>query len=76
MSVLSSALRDDLALRRALGFKLRDAGSTLRRFVSFLDEQGASHITTDIALQWAVLPQRAQPAQGAQRLRMVRRFAV
>jgi len=76
MSDLLQALQDYLALRRALGFKLTDYGSALPKFISFLEQQGASQITTELALRWAVLPQGAQPAEWARRLRMVRHFAV
>jgi integrase len=75
MSALSSALREYLALRRALGFKLRGDGKALQNFVAFLDQQGASHITTAMALRWAVLPQNAQPARWARRLSIVRLLA-
>lgn len=75
MSGLSSTLHDYLALRRRLGFKLRDEQAVLQRFVFFLERQGASYITTEMALRWAVLPQGAQPAHWARRLSMVRLFA-
>jgi integrase/recombinase XerD len=75
MSGLSSTLDDYLALRRSLGFKLAEGEGVLGDFVSFLDRQGASHITTELALRWAVLPQGAQPAHWARRLCLVRHFA-
>jgi len=37
MSTLREALGDYLAMRRALGFKLRSDGVALSSFVSFLD---------------------------------------
>jgi integrase/recombinase XerD len=75
MSTLQKALNDYLALRRALGFKLRLAGRLLQRFVDFAQATGAAYITTELALQWATQPAQVQPAQWANRLGMVRRFA-
>lgn len=75
MSTLLKAVRDYLTLRRTLGFKLREPGIYLHQFVSFLERQGASFITTELALRWAMLPANAQPAHWAARLRAVRLFA-
>jgi site-specific recombinase XerD len=75
MSPLRSALEDYLALRRSLGFRLRLAGRLLQGFVEFADNQGAEFITCELALQWATAPSDVQPAQWANRLGMVRRFA-
>ena len=75
MSPLQSALDEYLALRHALGHKLHLAGRLLQRFVDFADHTGATYITTELALRWATQPADAQPAQWANRLGMVRRFA-
>ena len=75
MTPLLTAVADYLSLRRRLGYKLRDPGIYLHDFVSFLERQGASHITTDLALRWAMQPANAQPAHWAARLRAVRLFA-
>lgn len=75
MNTLQAALDDYLALRRALGFELRLAGRLLQRFVDFAQATNAAFITTELALQWATQPTDAQPAQWANRLGMVRRFA-
>ncbi len=75
MTALLKAVVDYLDLRRRLGYKLRDPGIYLRDFVSFLERQGASRITTDLALRWAMQPVNAQPAHWAARLRAVRLFA-
>jgi integrase/recombinase XerD len=75
MSPLQSALDEYLALRHALGHKLRLPGRLLQRFVDFADHTGATYITTELALGWATQPADAQPAQWANRLGMVRRFA-
>lgn len=72
---LHKALEEYLAIRRTLGFKLSDEGKELPKFLQFLEQQGVSFITTELALRWATLPIKAQPAHWAARLRMVRLFA-
>ena len=76
MSSLQVALDEYLAVRHALGYKLRLSGRLLQRFVDFADRQGATYITSELASAWAMLPGSAQPAQWANRLGMVRRFAL
>lgn len=75
MSPLQNALDEYLALRRALGHKLCDAGRLLRRFVAFADHAGAPYITTELALAWATQSTTVQPAEWARRLGVARRFA-
>lgn len=75
MCALRTALEEYLALRRALGFKLRLSGRLLHRFVDFAERESATAISTELALRWATQPADAQPAQWANRLGMVRRFA-
>jgi integrase/recombinase XerD len=75
MKNLRKAVQDYLALRRALGFKLRQVEVGLLDFVSFLERKGDSHITTTRALEWATQPSHVQPAAWAQRLSFVRGFA-
>ena len=75
MKSLSKALQEYLSLRRGLGFKLKEDGRVLAEFLSFLEEKGTSHITTDLAVNWAVMPRNAQPTHWARRLRMARFFA-
>ncbi len=71
----AKALEEYLSLRRGLGFKLREEGTILPDFVAFLKDQGATYITTELAVQWAMKPRNAQPSHWARRLRMVRLFA-
>ena len=59
---LRDSLEDYLALRRALGFRLKTAGRLLDQFVSWLDDRGSDTITTEDALAWAVLPPGASQA--------------
>ena len=75
MSELGTAVQEYLATRRALGFKLRDEGVCLPQFVRFLEQEGASFITADLALKWAMQAKKASPAYWARRLGMVRIFA-
>lgn len=75
MSSLQKAVQDYLSLRRKLGYKLYEPGLHLADFVSFLERQRASHITTELALRWAMQPADAQPSHWAARLRSVRLFA-
>jgi len=75
MSPLREALRDYLQIRRSLGFKLDAAGRLLEDFVGFLEQAGATRITTELARSWARLPRDAQPLWWRRRLGMVRGFA-
>ncbi|MGY3614093.1 hypothetical protein [Bradyrhizobium sp. USDA 10063] len=76
MSSLHTALEEYLGVRRALGYKLRLPGWLLRRFVEFAKRERSHYITTQLALKWATQPAHATPAQWANRLGMVRRFAM
>ncbi|RJQ66023.1 MAG: integrase [Desulfobacteraceae bacterium] len=75
MIPLRKAVENYLTMRRSLGFKLRDMGYNLHHFVAFMEQQGASVITAELALRWAQLPQGVQPAYWASRLSYVRSFA-
>jgi integrase len=75
MSAMRDALRDYLAMRRALGFKLVSDGAGLSSFVAFLEEAQAEYISTALALAWAQTPTSVQPARWARRLEYVRGFA-
>lgn len=75
MNTLRQAVREYLNLRHNLGFKLYKAGKLLPAFVKFLEEHGASYITTKLALAWAQQPSEVQPIVWAERLSVVRIFA-
>jgi integrase/recombinase XerD len=75
MSKLRTVLGEYLAVRRALGHKLRDPAQLLQQFVDFAEQAGASYITTELALKWATQPAHAQRTWWAARLGVVRRFA-
>jgi len=74
MKNLSQHLNDYLKLRRQLGYKLQEAESLLRNFISFAEQEGAGVITSKLAIRWAARP-NIKPAQGGSRLSAVRRFA-
>jgi integrase/recombinase XerD len=73
---LEQALNHYLQVRRSLGYRLREPESLLRNFVAFLQAERAPYITRRTALRWATRPAKAQPATWAQRLGIVRRFAI
>src|SRR5262249_27585756 len=76
MSTLREAAEQYLQLRRDLGSKLCETGRLLQSFLAFAEREGASHVTTDLALRWAQQPAGVQPATWALRLQVVRRFAL
>src|SRR3954467_8142947 len=76
MSTLRQASEQYRQRRRNLGCKLSGVGCLLEDFVAFAEREGASHVTTDLALRWAQQPAGVQPATWASRLRIVRRFAL
>ncbi len=75
MSGLLQALEDYLKIRRALGFDLRETERCLRGFVTFMKQERASCITTELALRWARRPANGEQATWAQRLARIRHFA-
>ena len=75
MSTLATHVHDYLRMRRALGFKLDREQRLLSQFAAYLQEAGASTVTSNLAIAWARLPVHAQPNQWAQRLAVARRFA-
>jgi integrase/recombinase XerD len=75
MTTLRQAVKEYLQMRRALGFKLHDAGKGLLDFVTFMEQHRARYITQALALAWAQQPSNVQSARWAQRLAFVRGFA-
>ena len=75
MKALKKGVRDYIKMRRSLGYKLQEAPKLLHDFTSFLRQQGASHITIPLAVQWAQRNPKVQPAEWARRLTCVRGFA-
>lgn len=75
MSAMREALTQYVALRRALGTQLQEPARTLEDFIEFLAQERSEFITTELALRWAMKPERVQRATWARRLSMVRQFA-
>ncbi|MGH2358025.1 MAG: tyrosine-type recombinase/integrase, partial [Candidatus Limnocylindria bacterium] len=75
MSDLASRAEEYLALRRALGYKLRGYDAVLRELVGWLDDRNAGVVTADLALAWAQSRPTSSPLRQRQRLTIVRRFA-
>ena len=53
MNALRQALADYLAVRRALGYRLARAEKLLAQFLTFVEDRGEEHLTTETALAWA-----------------------
>lgn len=74
MNSLRESLQEYIDLRRGLGYKMHEEGMQLPRFVSFMEEHKAEHISARLALEWAQCA-AVQPAERARRLCFVRGFA-
>ncbi|MBM3851618.1 MAG: integrase [Verrucomicrobia bacterium] len=70
-----STLRAYLALRRSLGYKLRDAARYLELFLAFLAQRQAPRITAALALEFATADPRLGESSRAARFAAVRAFA-
>jgi integrase/recombinase XerD len=75
VSALRAMAEEYLAIRRTLGFKLKDPGRLVIQFVDYLEDVGATVITTERALAWLQLRTTASPFRQRQRLSAVREFA-
>jgi integrase/recombinase XerD len=75
MNRLRKAVRDYLAKRRGLGFKLVRHEAGLGEFVSFLARKRSARITVNLALEWATRDANHRPCEWAARLSVVRGFA-
>ena len=76
MSALDNHVDDYLRLRRTLGCDLEETGRLLRRFAAELDAAGVTHITTQVAVRWALAVKVSAPSSvPATRYRAVRGFA-
>jgi len=75
MNTLRQELANYLGLRRSLGYRLQRTEKLLNQFLDYLDQNDASRVTSELALQWAQLPSAADPVWWAARLGVVRGFA-
>lgn len=72
---LSGQLADYVALRRSLGFAVKEADWLLPGFVGYLAEHDARHVTCELALAFATAPAQVLPVTHRQRLTAIRGFA-
>jgi integrase len=73
---ITEIVQQYLDFRRQLGYQLKIEGEELLRFGRFADKIGHhGSITTDLAVQWATLPEKGSRVYHARRLDMVRRLA-
>jgi len=75
MKSLNHSIDDYLALRRGLGFKLREYGLCLLEFTSFMKMNGSTHITSKLAVEYATRRQDEKPVSWTRRLAIIRGFA-
>jgi hypothetical protein len=76
MSELAERAREYLELRRMLGHELAEAARLLPRFVAYLDDLGATTITNEAALAWALQPDVGPDSKvRARRMTVARAFA-
>ena len=75
MTDLQNRVREYMALRRSLGYKLRKFEARLNEFVTFLDGKGSSHVTTKLVLAWIVESSHGAMSSRSERLYIVRGFA-
>jgi len=74
MNTLRTAVNTYVAMRRGLGYKLRDLEKRLTDFAFFMEQHGATIVTSKLAVEWATsLPGRQ--ASCTLRLSDVRGFA-
>jgi integrase len=76
MSALAERAHEYLRLRRALGHELAEAARLLPRFVTYLDSIGATSVTVEAALAWALQPDTGPASKvRARRMTVARGFA-
>src|SRR5260370_36606579 len=68
MTRLRGQVAGYLALRRAMGFKMEKYGPLLDSLAGYLEEAGLGTVTTQAAVEWAMLPQGVHPHRWKQRL--------
>jgi integrase/recombinase XerD len=75
MSTLSQELDRYLTIRRGLGYDLRTSERFLRRFITFVEQECAVYITTELFLRWRNSFGHAGNGTWVARLGAVRLFA-
>ncbi len=72
--MLTAAVDSYLAIRRTLGFRLRDTEMILRDFAAFASAKQDTHVRTRTVLEW-IRAANGSPLRSCVRLRTVVRFA-
>jgi integrase/recombinase XerD len=75
MRDLRKNLREYIDLRRALGFRLRKHERRLSEFITFLEARRTDHITTKLAIAWAMESSKGHKHSCFERLSFIRSFA-
>jgi integrase/recombinase XerD len=75
MSALALHVEEYLAMRRSVGYALRQEGRMLASFVECMERRGITRLTLEAELGWATAPQHASPTWWSKRLTVVRGFA-
>jgi len=71
-----SQVKEYISYKRKLGFQLQTGTGRLLNFAKYADKSGhTGPVTTELALKWASLTQKASQPCLAQRLGIIRRFA-
>ena len=73
VAMLKQSIDAFLALRRAVGFRLKDEEYLLHAFAHFASARGETHVRTQSATEWAAATR--SPWQRERRLRVVAGFA-
>jgi integrase/recombinase XerD len=72
--MLTAAVDAYLAMRRTLGYQLRDTEAILRDFAAFADSKEDTHVVTQTVLEW-IRRANGSPQRSCVRLRTVVHFA-
>jgi len=75
MKSLATSVREYVAMRRALGFKLEKYETWLLDFAAFLKRNRSTYITIKGALEWTAQTRSTDQNYRASRLQVVRGFA-
>lgn len=75
MNSLRRSLIDYLAVRRALGYKLKRAEKLLAQFLTYVENRGDQHLRIATMLAWATQPSGSDRGWSSYRLSIVRGFA-
>lgn len=76
MTKLSKSIKDYLALRNQMGYKLKNAKNVLNKFADYAKRKKRSYITSKLALDFATQNPKTSSHQYAVRLGIIRQFAL